>query len=109
MVFTDQNFPPYWRPAGESGCIAICRLENPTLHELVDLCLEMLDGSSLPDGSVLLIGSAAYLHRLGVQSYAHDWTRVVARLGRRWPNVRVSPLIPIFSEDAPGGGSQGID
>jgi len=29
--------------------------------------------------------------------------QVVGRLGRRCPNVRVSPLVPIIREDCPGG------
>jgi hypothetical protein len=65
-----------------------------------------LDRRTLPEGSVLLVGTVSYLHRVGVGQYCREWTQVIDRVGRRWPNVRVGPLVPVIREDAPGGVSR---
>jgi len=44
----------------------------------------------------------SYLHYLHC-IFAREWTQVVGRVGRRWPNVRVGQLVPIIREDCPGG------
>ncbi len=54
------------------------------------------------------MGSVSHLSRVGVSCYAREWTQVVHRMGRRWPNVRVAPLIPILREDSPGGLSRDL-
>ena len=74
-----------------------------SLSELGDLAMEMLDCDPLPAGSVLLFGSVSYLHKVGIQSYCHYWTKLVSRIGKRWPNINVGPLIPIIREKVPGG------
>jgi hypothetical protein len=81
----------------------VIRMDNPNLHELVDLQMELLDGHGIPDGSIVLIGSSSHLHRVGTGAYAREWTQIVSRIGRKWPNLRVGPLVPIFREPVPGG------
>jgi len=103
VVISDQNFVPVWPGTGSEGCIAIVRVECASLHELTDLLLEIFESVDLPGGSVFLVGTVSYLHRVGVSAYARDWTQIVARLGRRWPNVRVGPLTPVLRETVPGG------
>jgi len=103
VVISDQNFVPVWPGTGADGCISIVRVECASLHELTDLILELFENVDLPGGSVLLVGTVSYLHRVGVGAYARDWTQIVARLGRRWPNVRVGPLTPVLRETVPGG------
>jgi hypothetical protein len=51
LIFTDQNFTPALS-GGAENCIAVCRLENPTLSELVDIAMEILDKTLIPPGSL---------------------------------------------------------
>jgi hypothetical protein len=71
--------------------------------ELVDFLSEILDRRYLPDGSVILIGSASYLSRVGTSIYAREWTLAVDKVGRKWPNARIGPLTPVIRTDSPGG------
>jgi hypothetical protein len=83
--------------------VAIIRLANPSLLELIDLLSEILDRRLLPEGSVILLGSVSYLNRVGTSIFAREWTIAVDRAGRRWPNARVGPLTPIIRTDVVGG------
>ncbi len=104
IFLSDQNFMPKW-PVGQCGntSMIVVRLVNPTLHELGDLLMEVLDRQDLPDGSVVLVNAVSYLHRAGVGFYAREWCELVARLGRRWPRIRVGPLPPVIRENCNGG------
>jgi len=103
VILSDQNFVPIWPgDCGETSA-GVIRLLNPSLHELVDLLLEVFERRNIPDGSVILISSVSYLHRVGTSFYAREWTEVASRLGRRWPNVRVGPLAPLIRENCQGG------
>ena len=102
IMFSDQNFIPIW-PEEKGECVPIVRVLDPSLSELGDLAMELLDCDPLPAGSVILIGSVSYLHKVGIQSYCHYWTKLVSRIGKRWPNINVGPLIPIIREKVPGG------
>ena len=103
IFLADQNFVPMWEGQYENCGIVIIRVFNPTLQELLELLLEVLDRKSLPEGSLILAGSVSYLFRVGTSLYTREWTRVVARATSRWQNIRVPPLIPLIREDVPGG------
>ena len=103
ILLSDQNFLPVWPGSEPDKCIAIIRVMNPTLMELLDLLYEVMDRKNLPDGSVVLAGAVSHLQGVGVSLYAREWTKFVAKLGGRWPNVRVGPLVPIWRDDCPGG------
>jgi len=103
IIICDQNYVPIWPDSNCTTSVAVIRLANGGLHELVDLLMEVFDRKNLPDGSVVLLGSVSHLHRVGVGSYSKEWTQVVSRLGRRWPNIRVCPLAPLIRESCSGG------
>jgi len=103
LIVSDQNYVPIWPSSNCETSVAVIRLANGGLHELVDLLMEVFDRKNLPDGSVVLVGSVSHLHRVGVGSYSREWTQVVSRLGRRWPNIRVCPLAPLIRENCSGG------
>jgi hypothetical protein len=50
ICFSDQNFDAIL-PAENGDCIAICRLENATLKELVELSFEIFN--EVPEGTIL--------------------------------------------------------
>jgi len=108
LMVSDQNFVSVWPGANPDNCVPIVRIGNPTLHELVDVLFEIMDRRSPADGSVIMIGAVSYLCRAGVSMYSSEWTQVVGRVGRRWPNVRVAPAIPMLRESCPGGVSREI-
>jgi hypothetical protein len=82
--------------------INIVRIENPTLIELADIAKEILCNTKLPDGSLIMIGSASYLGRCGTSLYACEWTSVVAQLSAQWRGVHVCPLIPLIISKCQG-------
>jgi hypothetical protein len=59
----------------ESGCIAVIRVKNATLPELVDLLLEIFDSVRLPHGLLILAGMVLYLGRVGTSMYVSDWLK----------------------------------
>jgi hypothetical protein len=52
LVFADQNFVSTM--SGGNSCVAIARLEDASLNELVDLTMEILDKHQVPPGTLLL-------------------------------------------------------
>ena len=101
IVLSDQNFISVW--PGSGTCVPILRIENSSLHELVDVFCEIFEFKRPPNGSVLLVGSASHLHRVGSSFYCREWTQIVSRLNKQWPCLRVCPLTPLIREDCPGG------
>jgi hypothetical protein len=101
IALADQNFPATLG-CDEGKCINIVRMENASLMELFEIAREMFASVSLPEGSVLLIGSASYLGRTGTSQYAKSWTEVVALSSSQWRGVRICPLIPFVLSECPG-------
>jgi hypothetical protein len=101
LVFADQNFTPFLS-GGEENCIAVCRSENASLSELVDLATEILDRLKLPPGTTILFGSGSHLFKVGAPQYATDWIMLVNRCTQKWPGANICPLIPLCRTDCPG-------
>jgi hypothetical protein len=101
FLFSDQNFVATI-PGQNKDCLNVVRVENATLLELVDVAKEILGNAPLPEGSILMFGSASYLSRMGTSAYARGWTEVVAICITSWHGVRVCPLIPLIVTDCPG-------
>jgi hypothetical protein len=101
ICFADQNMVPFITD-GEGGCIAIVRLENASLSDMIDLSFEVLEKFTPPPGSIILYGSASHLYRVGASLYARDWVDSLTRIGARWRNINVCPLVPFIRENCPG-------
>jgi hypothetical protein len=101
MIFSDQNFVPFLSGSTDN-CIGVCRGENFSLGELVDLAAEILDKKLLQPGSVLLFDSASHLYKVGGPAYISDWISLVNRCTQRWPSINICPLIPICRSECPG-------
>ncbi len=71
------------------------RIEDASLHELTDLFIEKIRTEWLPPGSVILLGSASYLSRVGVSAYLEDYVKTVQILEERIRNATVAhaPLL----------------
>jgi hypothetical protein len=103
LIASDQNFVPIWPGTEPDSCVAVLRIENAYLHELVDTIGEIFSGVRFPEGSVFLLGDISYLHRVGLTQFTVEWCQVVGRVGTEWPGVRLCPLIPLIRSDVPGG------
>jgi hypothetical protein len=57
FLFSDQNFVATI-PGPNKDCLNVVRVENATLLELVDVAKEILGNAPLPEGSILMFGSA---------------------------------------------------
>ncbi len=79
ILFADQNFVSTL--SGGTSCIAIARLEDANLIELMELSLEIFDCHTLPPGTLLLYGTVSHLFNAGTTAYAYDWCNLVSRVG----------------------------
>jgi hypothetical protein len=99
MVVLSQSFSDQYFVATEeknSIYIAVVRLEDASLSDLLDLPRELLDSVRAPEGSVFLYGSVSYLSRVGTGAYAGDWLSVVTHAESQWRGIRICPLIPMI-------------
>ncbi len=101
IAFSDQNFVA--SIVGKEGtCFGVVRMEDASLSDLTELSLEILGNVRVPEGSVLLFGSASFLSRVGTGAYATDWVSVVSQIEKKWRGIRVCPLIPMILTECPG-------
>jgi hypothetical protein len=100
LVFADQNFVSTM--SGGNSCVAIARLEDASLNELVDLSMEILDKHQVPPGTLLLYGSVSHLYNAGTTIYTVDWCNLVSKLETIFKESRILPLVPVIREDCPG-------
>ncbi len=82
--------------------MAISRLEDGTLDELVELAAEILGRNQIPVGSLLLLGSANHLHNVGSSLYAINWCYSVEKISSLIRNVKTIPLTPILERRRSG-------
>ena len=99
VCFSDQNFVPSLPCQNSNTCISVARMEDASLPDLCTFALEILDRNRPPPGSILMFGSATHLARNGSTMYAKDWTNLVARLKKNWPDTQIVPLFPIPREN----------
>jgi len=82
LVATDQNFPPVLFSENDEPCIGIFRMEYGTAKELGFAVGDLLHGISLPEGSVILVGSPTDLGRQGIVGYTEELARSLRILKR---------------------------
>jgi hypothetical protein len=99
IIVSDQNFVPIL--SGKSSCVPIIRMEDPTLKELFEITVEILDRHTLPNGTLFLVGSLSHLYEMGSTIYSLDWIRMVRDFNNRWRHVKVGPLPPVLRESTP--------
>jgi hypothetical protein len=80
-----------------------------TLANLSAIAIEILNNHTIPAGSVIMIGSASHLFKVGASSYATDWVGEVGKLEHRFKNVNFCPLAPILRDNCPGSLVQDIE
>ena len=100
ICVTDQNFVSSL--SGTQSCISVIRLESGGLLELADLVIEIFDTKPFSPGSVICVGPASHLHRVGLTLYAQKWTACIERIGKRLSGTQICPLIPLIKDNIPG-------
>ena len=100
VCVADQNFPANLSSNG--NCVTIVRLESASLSELCDLCGKLFESVTFPPGSVIGLGSASHLHRVGSTLYVTEWKDSAARVAKQIMGLQVFPLIPVIVSPFPG-------
>jgi hypothetical protein len=104
VILADHNFPAALPSIGER-CPAIIRVECGLLSELGDHFFSMLRDFTLPEGSVLLIGSLTHLMEEGLVGYAKSLGAEYRRFSKLFDyTVHVIPFVP-----PPHGGTNDPD
>jgi len=94
VILSDQNMPASL-PSKSDLCPAIIRVEGGLLCELGDLFFSLLKDFTLPEGSVLLIGSLTHLMEEGLVGYARKMGAEFRRFSKLFDyTVHVVPFLP---------------
>ena len=72
FILSNQCFPAALPSSGEGDCLAIIRVEDATLGDLVSTFMRMSRGCDIAIGSVVIISSLNHLGRVGTAAYAED-------------------------------------
>ena len=72
FILSDQCFPPALPSTGGGDCLAIIRVEDATISELISVFLKLMARCDLPVGSAILISTINHLGRVGSAAYAED-------------------------------------
>jgi hypothetical protein len=91
----------------DGECIAVCRLENATLKDLVNLTFEIF--KDIPKDAIICYGSASHLYRVGASVYAQEWAECNNIFARHNKGITILPLIPVIKSDCPGNLSRDIE
>ena len=91
----DQALPPLLPSSSAKSCIRIIRLEFGSMHELVSIFLELLEGRRLSPGSIIMIFSLSHIANVGVAAYIEDLVACRKRLvGALGSNIYVTAAPP---------------
>jgi hypothetical protein len=94
VILTDQNFGAILPMEGKK-CPIVVRVEGGWLHEIGDAFLELMDEHTLPEGSVILLGSLSNLMKQGSAGHAKALCREVRRFsGLFQGSATVIPFSP---------------
>jgi hypothetical protein len=104
IAVSDQCFPACL-PARtvKKECIRVIRGEHCSLQELTHVLVDAVGKSTLPDNTVIMLGSVSHMAQVGTEHYITDWVRsrwwIRDRLGE---NIIVLPLAPILVDGLQG-------
>ena len=78
FILSDQCFPPALPSLTEARCLAIIRVEDASLSDLVKSFMRLTRGCNLAIGSVVVISSLNHLGCVGSAAYAEDLVEALA-------------------------------
>jgi len=95
VILSDQNISPLI-PSDNKSCPAVIRVEGGSLRELGDSFCCILGDHTLPEGSVIAIGSLSHLQKEGMSSYSTKMVTECRRFRAMFKNqVVVIPFTPM--------------
>ena len=101
MVLSDHNFSPFVPANRGESCMMVIRAEDGLLGDLDGIFRDVFKDfmrpiGSLPQGSVVLIGSLSHLSLLGLSTYLEDLVRSCNMLiGLTGPGVTICPTVSV--------------
>jgi hypothetical protein len=72
FVKSDQNFPLLVPAEGEGDCLKIIQIENASLSDLSKAFLGVVEGFTMPSGTVIVICSVSHLAVVGTAVHAEE-------------------------------------
>jgi hypothetical protein len=94
IFLTDQNMPALL-PSKEGLCPIIMRVDGGLLREIGTTFLSQLSGYTVPEGSVIVIGSVTHLMEEGRVGYSKGLVTEYIRLSKFFKNtVYIVPFLP---------------
>jgi hypothetical protein len=98
VVVSDQAFPPIL-PTSDGRCLAVVRVEDAALNELVSAFSDLFANfvspvGAFPPGSLILVGSLSHLGSRGICNYSEELVRVIGSLSAKvGVGVEVVPMV----------------
>ena len=97
ILLGDQALPPLLPSSSDLNCMRIIRLEFGSLHQLVTIMLDLLEGRRLCPGSLILIFSVTHIAQVGIADYIEDLIASKKRLTEKLgDNIYVSSAPPLL-------------
>jgi hypothetical protein len=97
FILSDQCFSPVLPATGAGECINIIRIENGTVNELACLLVDVLTGTQLKVGSLILLHSVSHLSAVGTAAYAESMMRAIKFILTSFGGkVVIRPGVPIL-------------
>ena len=94
FLLTDQNMPAVL-PSKDELCPIVIRIDGGLLREIGTNFLELLGRRTVPEGSVILIGSVSHLMEEGRVGYSKGLVTEYIRFSKAFNNtVHVVPFLP---------------
>ena len=98
FILSDQCFPPALPSRTDARCLAIIRVEDASLADLVTTFLRLTRGCNVAVGSVVVICSINHLGSVGSAAYAEDLVEALSELRRTFRgqvrSVHGFPILP---------------
>ena len=52
--------------------------------------------------NIILLGSASAIATSSSSGYVFEWISCAKKITNRWPNIKICPLVPLWSDGVPG-------
>jgi hypothetical protein len=85
IILADQNFPAVL-PTASGSCLAIIRIDQGKIKDLVDL-LFSISPEEFPPGTIFVLGSLTHLQGEGLHGYAAAGVKAGKRIASQFPDA----------------------
>ena len=64
--------------------------------------MDIFEGVGMGSSNIILLGYATAMLTSGSSGYVFEWLACANKLVQKWPNVKVCPQVPLWSDSVPG-------